>query len=271
ERTAGGAARRARRPRHRHLRRRASAQAGHLERGRGAGGLHHRQRHLPRARPRGRAGGHAGRLFADLDRRRAGGADGRADHRRARGHVPPLGGRVRLPARGVRAPSRIPVRLDGAAGDPPLGAGRHRHDLRRVRRADVRLRARVGAVGGGGRHPAAGAGQHPLGEVGIDRAEPEHGRQGDRHRGAGLRGVPAGRRGRRRAGQPQRPGAHLVGGLRPGAGVGDVGVRRLGGPHLHGRRSEGPGTHHAAGHHRRGAGGGGHLPDDRRRLPVRDD
>ena len=145
----------------------AAAQAGHLERGGGAGGIHHRQRHLPRSQHRRRPRGDAGRVLHDLDRGRAGGADGRAHHRRAGGHVPALRRHLRLSARGVRAAAGVPLRLDGAAGHPPQRAGRHRHDLRGVRGAAVRLRPGVGAMGGRGRHPAAGPGEHPLGTGGA--------------------------------------------------------------------------------------------------------
>ncbi|CAA9296220.1 MAG: Uncharacterized amino acid permease, GabP family, partial [uncultured Gemmatimonadetes bacterium] len=247
----------------------AAAAARAVERGGGAGGLHHRQRDLSRAQHHRGPGRHGGGDGDAVDR---GGDDRplrRPDAGGARGALPALGRDLRVPARGVRPAPRLSLRVDGAAGDPPLRAGRHRHALRGVPAHLCAAGRRPGARGRHGGHPHPRHGQHRLAALRGAGAERVHRRQGPDAGGARRDGVRAGRLRRRELRATRPVVAHHLGRLRDRAGGGDVGVRRVGGPHLHGRRGPRPGPHPPARAAGRDGRGGDHLPGGERRVPVR--
>ncbi len=197
-----------------------------VERRGGARRLDDRQRHLPHAGPHRRLRARAGADVRHLGSGRPARALWRPHLRRVGGAVPPLGRRLRLHPRGLRAAAGVPIRVDRAAVDPRVGAGGHRHAVRGIPAALAGLRSQDRAQ----RHVRAlrrGRGHHPHGDpqlrrraLELDRLEPHHRRQVRRAGAARIAGV----RGR---GGPSRV-------LRVGARLGPLGLRRLGRPLVRG-------------------------------------
>ncbi len=247
-----------------HDRRRGDDRVGHLP---------GQRRHRPHRRQRGL-------VACRVALQRSGHAAGRRLLRRTGGADAASGRPVRLPARDLRAPGRLPLRLDPVHGDPDrlhrgrgdglrqargaAGAG-----ARRAERAADRGLAGVqrGASRGHREHRAADLAQHPRPARGQAGAGRLHGRQGRRAAGPGGRRPRAGaqRRGdrgqlprllggepgrdrRRRRGVARGPGrSRAAHGPRRGLRRFALRVRRVEQRHLHQRRDRGP----AADHHPR--------------------
>ena len=121
----------------------------------------------------------------------------------------------------------------------------------------------AGAIIFAGRH------QHRRRPPGRAVRRPVDGDQVRRAGVAGARLVPAGAA---LGGSVEPPGVHRRRGrrraVRPGADLGDVGLRRLRRPHLRQRRGHRPAAQPAARHHHRHGADHRHLPAGQRRLPL---